>query len=728
MSKRLFLSVALIIIAYANVVAQCAGVIAVTGTQEVTNATCGNTGRALLTVKGGIPPYTITISGGTLPVPQVFTLTSAPYTVTTPPLPAGNYSVVYDDNSSCPGTISNQAFTITNQRAEPIITPSATEFNCRTNSITMIVSNISSGPWSWDNGTTTNPRTVTAEGTYVVTATNTSSGCTGTAAVTLLRTSADSTVTVNRSICAGSCTEVAGEQFCNPGTFTKVVTNNVTGCKKTYNITIVQVAQLVENRTQTFCEGQTITFNGITISNSGFFRDTVPDQSGCDKIINLTAIRIPTKQVAQTVRLCSGDSIAVGVNTYNTAGVYIDKLAAFGTGCDSVVTTTVIIKPKYTGNDKIKLTRSICGGGSVTIGAGTTAVTYNTTGIFNTTLQTREGCDSIVELDLTVRPSFNINNTDTLKIQKCTGGSYTFDGVNYTTNQNIRKQFATFKYGCDSVVILDLKFVDTIRPALQLIRKCEGDSFTFKDSTFIKAGFKRYKVLGISGECDSIYTFNLQFGRTATVNIDTTICKGASITVAGTVYNTSGTYTDIIKTAGFLCDSTIITKLTVIDISLSPTTNYALCNGIFSGNIVVVPSGGATPYVYDWGAGVPQQPFRSCLSTGQYTVTVSDANRCTLIKTFDVFTEDPNDCIALNEGFTPDGDIHNETWRIPCIEDVDNVVQVYNRWGQLLFESKNYQGDWNGTVNGKGLPDGVYYYVINTNKRLWRGQVVILRQ
>ena len=56
MLKRLFLSVALIIIAYANAAAQCTGVIGVTGTQQVTNATCGNTGRVVFVAGGGIPP------------------------------------------------------------------------------------------------------------------------------------------------------------------------------------------------------------------------------------------------------------------------------------------------------------------------------------------------------------------------------------------------------------------------------------------------------------------------------------------------------------------------------------------------------------------------------------------------------------------------------------------------------------------------------------------------
>jgi gliding motility-associated-like protein len=63
--------------------------------------------------------------------------------------------------------------------------------------------------------------------------------------------------------------------------------------------------------------------------------------------------------------------------------------------------------------------------------------------------------------------------------------------------------------------------------------------------------------------------------------------------------------------------------------------------------------------------------------------------------------------------FTPNGDGINETWVIQNLGDYPNVrVQVFNRYGQLVFESKGYTKPWNGTMNGNSLPFGTYYYVI----------------
>ncbi|HEY8690220.1 MAG TPA: PKD domain-containing protein [Chitinophagaceae bacterium] len=63
--------------------------------------------------------------------------------------------------------------------------------------------------------------------------------------------------------------------------------------------------------------------------------------------------------------------------------------------------------------------------------------------------------------------------------------------------------------------------------------------------------------------------------------------------------------------------------------------------------------------------------------------------------------------------FTPNNDGINDTWVIDHLADYPNVrVQVFNRYGQLVFESKGYTKPWDGTMNGKSLPFGTYYYVI----------------
>jgi gliding motility-associated-like protein len=76
--------------------------------------------------------------------------------------------------------------------------------------------------------------------------------------------------------------------------------------------------------------------------------------------------------------------------------------------------------------------------------------------------------------------------------------------------------------------------------------------------------------------------------------------------------------------------------------------------------------------------------------------------------------------ITVPTAFTPDGDGVNDDWEILDIDQTypDNMVYVYNRWGNLLFTS--VQGDydnnrWDGTYNGEDLPVGSYYFIIEYN-------------
>ena len=77
-------------------------------------------------------------------------------------------------------------------------------------------------------------------------------------------------------------------------------------------------------------------------------------------------------------------------------------------------------------------------------------------------------------------------------------------------------------------------------------------------------------------------------------------------------------------------------------------------------------------------------------------------------------------CLEVYNEFSPNGDGFNDFFEVECITDYANTTRVYNRNGNLVFETQNYQNDWNGiaTVSGvlnRGdhLPAGTYYYAIN---------------
>lgn len=80
--------------------------------------------------------------------------------------------------------------------------------------------------------------------------------------------------------------------------------------------------------------------------------------------------------------------------------------------------------------------------------------------------------------------------------------------------------------------------------------------------------------------------------------------------------------------------------------------------------------------------------------------------------------------------FTPNSDGHNDLWELPELYNTWGKcnVKVYNRWGKLVFADKDYNGDWNGMSDGKDVPEGAYYFIIETeNSGTITGTVNIVR-
>ncbi|MFS4448983.1 gliding motility-associated C-terminal domain-containing protein [Maribacter sp. 2307UL18-2] len=78
-------------------------------------------------------------------------------------------------------------------------------------------------------------------------------------------------------------------------------------------------------------------------------------------------------------------------------------------------------------------------------------------------------------------------------------------------------------------------------------------------------------------------------------------------------------------------------------------------------------------------------------------------------------------CLHVFNEFSPNGDGVNEVFKIDCISRYpNNTLQVYNRWGNIVFEQNAYDNTWGGISNGRAtineerkLPVGTYYYILN---------------
>ncbi len=111
-----------------------------------------------------------------------------------------------------------------------------------------------------------------------------------------------------------------------------------------------------------------------------------------------------------------------------------------------------------------------------------------------------------------------------------------------------------------------------------------------------------------------------------------------------------------------------------------------------------------------------------------YKLTVTGIGNCTAFDTMRVTVLKP---LSVPNAFSPNGDGVNDVFAIPYLEDYPGAeVEIFNRYGQVVYRAIGYARPWDGKMNGEPLPVGVYYYVIkpkNNGYEFIKGSVTILR-
>ncbi|CAN5377977.1 hypothetical protein BH09BAC5_BH09BAC5_09380 [soil metagenome] len=205
-------------------------------------------------------------------------------------------------------------------------------------------------------------------------------------------------------------------------------------------------------------------------------------------------------------------------------------------------------------------------------------------------------------------------------------------------------------------------------------------------------------------------------------------------TVTTSVSPLAGTTAYVLIASNGLCTSTDTVFITS---SPGPVANAGPDQTIITGMTATIggnptgPSGSTYGWGPSTGLGDPtsSNPVASPAATTTYIVVVTDANGCIGSDTMDLIVVP---AIDFPNGFTPNGDGINDYWQIDNIYLFPNCqVEVYNRWGELLFNSIGYNPPWDGRFEGKDVPVGTYYYIIKLNDPLfpevYTGPLTIMR-
>ena len=464
-------------------------------------------------------------------------------------------------------------------------------------------------------------------------------------------------------------------------------------------------------------------FNGstgqtITISDPGNYWVMVTDNNGCSGMDTILVELSPAVVVSLggDTTLCIGDDYILNPGENFTSYLWQDgSTGAYYTivnsgvywvevtdiyGCNGADTVSIDFVPSpevNLGNDT-----TICSGTTLTLNPGTQYSSYlwqdnstlpqytvNTTGFYSVTVTNVYNCPASDEIFIEITsPDIDLG-PDTLL---CIGDTLLLDPgqgyVSYLWQDNTtQSQYTVLNGGVYNVTVTDTyncTTIDTVsieghsKPEADLGEDqplCEGESILLETIQ----GPYEYSWNGIPGD----HTLEVSTGGTYTVEVS--------------------------NQCGMITDQIDVTEFPV------PSVNLGQDQVIFEGDVLELDAGeGFDNYVWQDGSG--EQYFiitESNYNTDDpyYYVEVtdgpcksSDTTRIILFR------------VKIPNVFTPNGDNKNDKF-VPMEDGWNGVnshhIEIFNRWGEKVWESDDFESGWDGKRNGNYVSDGTYFWVLD---------------
>ncbi len=607
-------------------------------------------------------------------------------------------------------------------------------------------------PYTW-NGNNYN-----LAGIYNVTLAG-SNGCDSIATLNL-SIGAVLTSTTNVTICSNQLPfSWNGNNYTTAGSFNVTLVSQA-GCDSiaTLNLGVIPVLTSVTNITR--CANQLpYLWNGNNYTATGIYNITLAGSNGCDSIASLNLTVNPVLTSITNASICANQTpYTWNGNNYSTSGIYTATLNG-SNGCDSIATLNLDIKPILTSVSNIEICTN-------QLPYSWNGNNYNVGGSYNVTLAGSNGCDSIATLNLAIKPVA----TSTTSISICANQlPFNWNGNSYTAGGSYNVVL-TGSNNCDSTATLILTVnalpTGSISPgnaticvgSSQILTVSGGVSYqwflngtpvngaTADALTVTTQGVYSVQLTAANG-CKAMAsnTANIQllqkpiasFDFSAICQNETTIFNNRSTAgSSGTinwrwnfgdnsssslfapthVYTQPGSYTvELIATPAACLQLADTVKKTITVITATPGIRYD--------NVRVLKN---TPYTlsarnigvqYVWQPGTAlnsstiQNPVVTTTADRQYLVKITTAAGCLVTDTLLVQAFDKAD-IYVPKAFTPNNNNANDKLR-PLGVSVFSIdyFRVYNRWGQLVYQTQTIGEGWDGNYKNVPQPTETYTWV-----------------
>lgn len=565
-----------------------------------------------------------------------------------------------------------------------------------------------------------------------------------------------------------------GNSYGSAGNYS-VTLNGSNGCDSVATLILTATPVVTSETIVSICNSALpYSWNGNSYANAGLYTVTLAGSSGCDSVASLQLITIPLATGSTTVTTCNNQlPYFWNGNNYNTAGVYATTLVS-SAGCDSIATLNLFVNETSTSNT----VASICNN---QLPYNWNGQAYNTSGNYPITLNNSSGCDSIATLLLTVSQI----QLSSHSISVCSSElPFNWNGQNYNNSGSYTANLVSTN-GCDSIatLILHVNPSPIIPAVVSPIIYCEQDdavtlsaAITTTGSTLqwysmatggtanmnaptpstLVVGTTNYYVSQLLGNCEgprALITVTVNSKPNLGPDKELKICFGQTANISG-LYDTTGIIgnwtqngsvandlttvgiagifqLDVINNNG--CTDTVLVNLSIQPQLIADAGNDADIE--YNVPFQLSGSGGGT---YQWS---PSNLFNNPFIVNPAVTLTADATLVLLV------TDDIG-CIDLDtvnfrvlngptfyvpSAFTPNGDGLNDTFK-PIGVGIASIeyFRIFNRYGELVFETSEIGKGWDGIYRGVKQPGGNFVWSLKGTDRkgslkTMKGNVVLIR-
>lgn len=496
-------------------------------------------------------------------------------------------------------------------------------------------------------------------------------------------------------------------------TYTVTVADACGGQSADLQVTVTVANEIEVNETAVICEGESYSLpDGTSADTPGDYIFEFDTDQGCDSIVTIELEVLSVPDTFEEVWICEGDSYQLPDGTSITEGGAYEVILSSVDGCDSLVVTTVNVWE----NTTTEIDVAICNGEIYELPDGTEV---SDAGTYTIDLQSVNGCDSTLVFNLELYLTYDIQINESL----CGSDGFMLPDGTVVDETGEYEVVLTSVNGCDSVVQVNLEvqglIVIELEPTL-----CAPATYSLPDgNTASQSG--TFDITMGNGECDTLYLIDLTIHPSYTNTIQEFICKGDTYVLPnGAVVDDSGTY-PIPYTTVNGCDSSTVYQVIffpepVARYNASPPVSTTFDGPVLFSNESI----NSDSISWDFGTfgkfnvNDPVIDFDGVAGRYPFCLEIWSSNGC-YDQVCSTYLVNYEFTVFIPNAFSPNEDGINDLFGVEGSDiDPNNFhLQIFNRQGELVFESRDPNEKWNGGPIGSAYysQNEVYVYSVEVH-------------